>query len=93
LQPKVIKNEAEYREALRRIDELFDAEIGTPECDELETWSILVEAYEDIHYPIPPPDPVDAILFAMERLKLRPVDLAPYLGATEYPRYSMGSGS
>ena len=62
------------------IDELFDAAIDTPECDELETWCILVEAYEDIHYPIPPPDPVDAILFAMERLKLRPVDLAPYLG-------------
>lgn len=80
MQPMVIKNEDEYRQALRRIDELIDVEFGTPEGDELETWSILVEAYEDIHYPIPPPDPVDAILFRMEQLRLRPVDLAPYLG-------------
>ena len=80
MQPKVIKNEAEYRQALRRIGELFDAPVDTPECDELETWCILVEVYEDIHYPIEPPDPVDAILFTMEQRKLRPVDLAPLLG-------------
>jgi HTH-type transcriptional regulator / antitoxin HigA len=80
MQPKVIKSEDEYRQALQRIDELLDTEDGTPEADELETWSILVEAYEDVMYPIPPPDPVDAILFCMEQRKLRPVDLAPYLG-------------
>ncbi len=80
MQPKVIKNEVEYRQALHRIDELIDAEAETAEADELETWSILVEAYEDANYPIPPPDPVDAILFHMEQLRLRPVDLAPYLG-------------
>jgi HTH-type transcriptional regulator/antitoxin HigA len=80
MQPKVIKNEDEYRVALGRIDELLDAEYGTPEGDELELWSILVEAYEDVHYPIAPPDPVDAIRFHMEQKNMRPVDLAPYLG-------------
>jgi HTH-type transcriptional regulator / antitoxin HigA len=80
VQPKVIKNDSEYRQALQRIDEFLDAEPGTPEGDELELWSILVEAYEDIHCPIPPPDPVEALRFHMQQRKLRPVDLAPYLG-------------
>lgn len=80
MQPKVIKGEDEYRSALSHINDLFDAAPGTPEGDELELWIILVEAYEDVHYPIDPPDPVDAILFHMEQLQLRPVDLAPYLG-------------
>jgi mRNA interferase HigB len=53
LQPKVIKNETEYRQALQRIDELFDSEVGTPEADELETWVILTE----VRYPLPDPAP------------------------------------
>ena len=80
MQAKVIQTEEEYRAALAHIDGIFDAEPGTPEGDELELWLILVEAYEDVHYPIDPPDPVDAILFRMEQAQLRPVDLAPYLG-------------
>jgi HTH-type transcriptional regulator / antitoxin HigA len=78
--PKVIKSEAEYELALKRVDEIFDVAPGTPDADELETWVILIEAYEEVHYPVPPPDPVDAILFAMEQQGLRPVDLAPCLG-------------
>jgi HTH-type transcriptional regulator/antitoxin HigA len=80
MHPKVIKNESEYRRALRRIDDLIDADPDTPEGDELELWSILVDAYESVYYPVPAPDPVEAIRFRMEQLKLRPVDLAPYLG-------------
>jgi len=78
--PKVIRNETEYREALQRVDELFEAAPGTPEADELETWAILVDSYEEVHYPVPPPDPVEAIRFAMDQRGLRPVDLAPCLG-------------
>ncbi len=80
MQPRVIKSESEYRLALQRVDEIIDAAFDTPEGDELELWTILIDAYEDVHYPVPPPDPVEAIRFRMEQLKLRPVDLAPYLG-------------
>lgn len=80
MQAKLIKTEEEHRRALLHIDSIFDAEPDTPQGDELELWSILVEAYEDAHYPIDPPDPVDAILFHMEHTQMRPVDLAPYLG-------------
>ena len=80
MNPKILKNETEYRHALARFDDLFDAELGTPAADELELWSVLIGIYEDEHYPIPPPDPVDAIRFRMDQLGLRPVDLAPLLG-------------
>ena len=80
MRPRIIKTETEYRQALQRIDQLIDAEPDTPEGDELELWSMVVEAYEAVHYPILPPDPIEAIRFRMEQLKLRPVDLAPYLG-------------
>lgn len=80
MQPRIIKTETEYRQALQRIDQLIDAGPDTPEGDELQLWSMVVEAYEDVHYPILPPDPIEAIRFRMEQLKLRPVDLAPYLG-------------
>jgi HTH-type transcriptional regulator / antitoxin HigA len=78
--PRVIKNEVDYERALHRVDELIDADPDTPEGDELELWTILIEAYERVSHPIVPPDPVEAIRFRMDQLGLRPVDLAPYLG-------------
>ncbi len=78
--PKVIRNEVDYEQALNRVDELIDAGPGSPEGDELELWTILIEAYERTSHPIAPPDPVEAIRFRMDQLGLRPVDLAPYLG-------------
>jgi len=80
IRPKVIKNEADYTQALRRVDELIEADPGTSEGDELELWAILIEAYEAENQPVPPPDAVEAIRFRMDQLGLRPVDLAPYLG-------------
>ena len=51
-----IKTETEYEDALKRLDEIFDAPIGTPESDEAEILEQLISDYEDIHYPIDPPD-------------------------------------
>jgi len=58
---RLIKNEEDYKKALSRIEELMDAKPDTPEMDELELMTALVEMYEDRHYPISPPDPLEAI--------------------------------
>jgi HTH-type transcriptional regulator/antitoxin HigA len=57
---KVIKTEIAYEQTLARIDELMDAEPGTPEMDELELLSLLVEHYEDERYPMDLPGPIQA---------------------------------
>jgi HTH-type transcriptional regulator/antitoxin HigA len=77
---KPIHTKKDLAEALARIDELIDAPHGTPEYDELEILSTLVEAYEDKHSPILPPDPVEAIKFRMEQMGLRQSDIARFLG-------------
>ncbi|MFL7870588.1 MAG: type II toxin-antitoxin system HigA family antitoxin, partial [Anaerolineales bacterium] len=71
---KPIKTEADYEAALKEIERLFDAEPGTPESDRLEVLTTLVEAYEDEHYAIPAPDPVEAILYYMESRGLKRAD-------------------
>jgi HTH-type transcriptional regulator/antitoxin HigA len=76
-----IRNKKNLETALARIDEIIDAKHGTPEYDELEVLSILVEAYEDKHAPIPPPSPVEAIKFRMDQqLGLRQTDIAGLMG-------------
>lgn len=78
---KPIRSEADYEIALKTIDQLWDAEHGSPEADQLDVLVTLVEAYEDKHYPIPPPDPIEAILHYMESQGLSEPDLQTYLGA------------
>lgn len=80
MNPKVIRNETSYAEALRRIDELIDAEPGTLDGADLDVWITLFEVYEDANHAIEAPSPVDAIRFRMEQLDLRQTDLAPLLG-------------
>lgn len=77
---KIIKTEEEYNQALARLETIFDAEVGTPEGDELELLSLLIDNYEKIHYPIDLPDPIEAIKFRMEQLGIKPKDLAKVLG-------------
>lgn len=77
---KPIKTKKDYRLALNEIRNLWDAEPGTPAGDKLDVLITLVEAYEKKHYPIDPPDPVEAIKFRMEQKGLRRVDLAPIMG-------------
>ncbi len=77
---KPIRDDKSYREALKRIENLWGSEMGTIDGDELDVLMTLVEAYEDKHYPMPPSDPVDAILFRMEQLDLKRKDLETFLG-------------
>jgi HTH-type transcriptional regulator/antitoxin HigA len=77
---KPIRSRKDLNEAISRIDEIIDSKYGTPEYDELEVLSTLVEAYEEKHCPIPPPDPVEAIKFRMDQLGLKQADIAKYLG-------------
>jgi HTH-type transcriptional regulator / antitoxin HigA len=78
---KPIKNEADYQAVLEEIDRLFDAVPDTPEGDRLEVLTTLVEAYEEKHYNIPMPDPIEAILYHMESRGLTRRDLEPYIGS------------
>ena len=77
---KPIKTEENYQQALERIETLWGAEQDTPEGDELDILITLVSAYEDKHYPISPPDPIEAIKYEMECKGLTRKDLQPILG-------------
>ena len=79
---KVIKTEQDYNQALKRLESIFYAEIDTPEGDEAEILSILIEKYEDEHYPIGMPDPIEAIKFRMEQMGMKQKDLAEIVGFT-----------
>lgn len=77
---KPIKTKKDYEQALKRLEEVFDAKKGTAEGDELEVLSILIEKYEDEHFPIGLPDPIEAIKFRMEQLGYNQADLANVVG-------------
>jgi len=77
---KPIKTESDYNQALKRLEEIFDAKKGTEEGDELEILSILIENYEKEHYPVDLPDPIEAIKFRMEQLGMKQKDLAEVVG-------------
>jgi HTH-type transcriptional regulator/antitoxin HigA len=76
-----IRTEADYRAALQEIERLWNAEPGSPEGDDVEVLSTLVEAYEAKRYPIPQPDPIAAIEFMMEQKGLDRRDLEPSIGS------------
>ena len=76
-----IKNMAGYEAALERIHELMDAELNTPEGDELEVLALVVEAYENTHYPIDTPDPIDFLKDVMEFQGYTQKDLAQLLNS------------
>jgi len=78
---KPIKSETDYRLALKRLEEIFDAPIGTPKSDEADILGLLVDEYEKKHYPIEAPDPIEAIKIRMEELHLKQVDLIEVIGS------------
>lgn len=77
---KPIKSKTQLNQALKRIDELWGAKRNTEMGDELDVLMLLVEKYEEEHYPIPPSDPIEAIKFLMEQKHLTRKDLEPYIG-------------
>jgi len=78
---KPIKAEADYHAALKEIERIFDAAPGTREGDRLEVFTTLVEAYEEKHFRIPLPDPIEAILYYIETRGLTRRDLERYIGS------------
>jgi HTH-type transcriptional regulator/antitoxin HigA len=79
---KPIRSDDDLAEAFARLEQLWGAEIGTSEGDELEVLAVLIEKYEDKHYPMPPSDPIEAIKFRMDQQGLTPRDLEPYIGSS-----------
>ncbi len=77
---KIFDSEAEYQTAIARIDEIFDAPKGTQKGRELELLVLLVNKYEDEHYPIPAADPIEAIKYRMEELGWTNRNLEELLG-------------
>lgn len=77
---KPIKTKQDYQEALARLEVIFDADINTLKGDELEVLGILIEKYEDEHFPIGLPDPIEAIKFRMEQMGYNQQDLAKMIG-------------
>ncbi len=77
---KLIKTNKEYKSALERLDKIFDAKKGSAESDELELLSLLIEQYEDKHFLVELPDPIEAIKFRMEQMGYTQTDLANTIG-------------
>lgn len=79
---KPIRNDEDLHEAFERLESIYQAEEGTPEADEMEILVTLIEAYENKHYPITPPDPIEAIKFRMDQQGLTPKDLRVFIGSS-----------
>jgi HTH-type transcriptional regulator/antitoxin HigA len=79
---KLITSDAEHKEALAEIERLWDAKPNTPDEARLELLAMLVHNYERSRWPIPKPDPIEAIKFRMEQQGLTRRDLLPVFGTT-----------
>jgi HTH-type transcriptional regulator/antitoxin HigA len=75
-----IRTERDYEAALKEVELLWGSKSGTPEGDRLDVLATLIDAYEDMHYPMDPPDPIEAIKFRMEQQGLTRRDLEPLIG-------------
>lgn len=80
MEVKLLKSEPDYQNALKRLEIIFDADEDTQEGDEAELLTILIEKYENKHYPIQAPDPLEAIKFWMEQNDMIKSDLARIIG-------------
>lgn len=77
---KPIKSEQDYEKALERLETIFDAMPNTKEGDEAEILSMLIDSYENQHFPIEAPDPIEAIKIRMEEMNLKQKDLIGVIG-------------
>lgn len=85
MKTKILRTEQAYNEACEKIYSLINStenpiETNSPEGEELELLSLLVEKYEHEHYPINAPNPIEAIKFRMEQMNLKQADIAPLFG-------------
>ena len=77
---KPIRTNSDYEKALVEVERLWGAKIGTRDGDRLDVLATLIDAYEAEHFPMDPPDPVEAIKFRMEQQGLSRKDLEPFIG-------------
>ena len=77
---KLIKTEKDYQTSLARLDEIFDAKVGSIESDEADILALLIDEYENKHYPIEAPDPIEAIKIRMKELDIKQKDLVGIIG-------------
>jgi HTH-type transcriptional regulator/antitoxin HigA len=77
---KPIRTNKDYEAALAEVERLWGSKSGTPDGDRLDVLATLIDAYEVVHYPIDPPDPIEAIKFRMEQQGLTRKDLEPLIG-------------
>jgi HTH-type transcriptional regulator / antitoxin HigA len=77
---KPIRSKKDHQRALQEIARLWGAKLGTPAGDRLDVLATLVDAYEAAHYPMDPPDPIEAIKFRMQQQGLSRKDLEPLIG-------------
>jgi HTH-type transcriptional regulator / antitoxin HigA len=77
---KPIRNKKDYEVALKEVERLWGAKLGTEEGDRLDVLATLIDVYEAAHYPVDPPDPIEAIKFRMEQQGLSRKDLEPLIG-------------
>ena len=76
-----IKTKRDYLAALKEVESLWDAPVGSKESDRLEVLTLLVQAYESEHHPIPDPDPIEFLLHVVEARGMTRKDLEPYIGS------------
>src|SRR3979409_798812 len=77
---KPIRTKRDHAAALKEVERLWGAKAGTPEGDRLDVLATLIDAYESDHFPMDPPDPIEAIKFRMEQQGLSRKDLEPIIG-------------
>lgn len=77
---KPIRTKRDHAAALAEVERLWGAKLGTPDGDRLDVLATLIEAYEAAHFPMDPPDPVEAIKFRMEQQGLSRKDLESLIG-------------
>jgi HTH-type transcriptional regulator/antitoxin HigA len=78
---KIIKTEEQYKIYLKRMREIFNAEEGSPESDELDMLALVLDKYEEEYYPIPEPDPISAIQFMMEQMGINDKELGEIINS------------
>jgi len=77
---KPIRTKRDHEAALTEVERLWGSKLGTPDGDRLDVLATLIEAFEEIHYPMDPPDPIEAIKFRMEQQGLNRKDLESLIG-------------
>ena len=78
---KPIRTKADYKSAMAEVERLWGAKSGTAKGDRLDVLVTLIETYEARHFPMDPPDPIEAIQFRMEQQGLSRKDLEPMIGS------------